>query len=137
VVGGHQRLKILRELGRTEVDVSVVDLPEDKEKALNLALNKISGDWHMPKLKDLLIEIDTGAFDIEITGFDSDEIENMMKANTPQDIDELLNELDVSKAIEKPIWATVRTSPDKQEILERVLVLLEQNGIKVERSYDT
>jgi len=54
VVGGHQQLKILQELGRTEVEVSVVDLPEDKEKALNLALNKISGDWDLPRLKDLL-----------------------------------------------------------------------------------
>ena len=44
LVGGHQRLKILRARGDTEADVSVVDLPPAKEKALNVALNKISGD---------------------------------------------------------------------------------------------
>lgn len=78
LVGGHQRLKILKEQGITEVEVSIVDLPESKEKALNIALNKIQGDWDLPKLKDLLQEIDTGEFDIEITGFDTDEIENLM-----------------------------------------------------------
>jgi len=78
VVGGNQRLKALRELGIEEVDVVVVDLSDAKEKALNVALNKISGEWDFPKLKDLLTDIDTGDFDIELTGFDLDEIENLI-----------------------------------------------------------
>jgi len=78
LIGGHQRLKILKEMGHTEVEVSVVDLPDRKEKALNLALNKISGEWDFPMLKDLLEELDTGEFDIEITGFDDKEIEDLM-----------------------------------------------------------
>ncbi len=88
VVGGHQRLKILKELGRTEIEVTVVDLDEIKEKTLNLALNKISGDWDMPKLKDLLLELDTGELDIEITGFDEEEIERLMTQFSPIDLDE-------------------------------------------------
>lgn len=78
LVGGHQRLKVLIERGETGVEVSVVRLDPVKEKALNLALNKIQGDWDYPKLKDLLLELDTGAFDIEITGFGLDEIEQLM-----------------------------------------------------------
>ena len=78
LVGGHQRLKILKDIGQTEVEVSVVDLTDAKEKALNLALNKISGEWDLPLLKDLLQEIDTGDFDIEITGFDNKEIEDLV-----------------------------------------------------------
>ncbi len=78
VIGGHQRLKILKEIGRDEIEVSVVDLPDDKEKALNIALNKISGEWDYPKLKDLLIELDTGAWDMELTGFDIEELEQLM-----------------------------------------------------------
>lgn len=86
LVGGHQRLKILKERGDKEVQVSVVDLDDDKEKALNLALNKISGEWDLPTLKDLLEELDTGAFDIEITGFDSKEIEDLMnQLYTPEE----------------------------------------------------
>lgn len=88
VVGGHQRLKILKELGRTEIEVTVVDLDEIKEKTLNLALNKISGDWDLPLLKDLLQELDTGDFDISITGFDEDEIERLMTQFNPIDLDE-------------------------------------------------
>ncbi len=86
LVGGHQRLKILKELGIKNVEVSVVNLSEVKEKALNLALNKISGEWDYPKLKDLLEELDTGDFDIEITGFDPSEIEDLMtQFHTPEE----------------------------------------------------
>lgn len=78
LVGGHQRLKVLKELGKTDVEAVIVDLPISREKALNIALNKAQGEWDLPKLKDLLQEIDTGEFDIEITGFDTGEIENLM-----------------------------------------------------------
>lgn len=78
IVGGHQRLTVLKDLGYEEVDVSVVDLEPTKEKALNIALNKIEGSWDEQLLKDLLIEIDTGEFDMDLTGFDEDEIEKLM-----------------------------------------------------------
>lgn len=78
IVGGHQRLKVLKDLGYDEVDVSVVDLSEENEKALNVALNKISGDWDNFKLKELLEELDTGTIDVTLTGFDEEEIEDLM-----------------------------------------------------------
>lgn len=87
LIGGHQRLKILKELGIEKVEVSVVDLSEVKEKALNLALNKIQGEWDFPRLKDLLEEIDVGDFDIEMTGFDLKEIEDLMTQFHPIDED--------------------------------------------------
>jgi ParB-like chromosome segregation protein Spo0J len=138
IVGGHQRYKVLLDMGMREVDCVVVDLDETKEKALNIALNKISGDWDMPKLKDILQELDTGEFDLGLTGFDADEIEEMMTKNAGIiNIDDLLEELDITKAAEKPIWATIRTIPENQELLEKALVILENHGIKVERSYET
>ncbi len=71
LVGGHQRLKVLLAQGDTEADVSVVDLPPQREKALNIALNKISGDWDPRKLAELLDElVRLPDFDIELTGFD-------------------------------------------------------------------
>lgn len=78
VVGGHQRLKVLKELGYTDIDVVYVDLNDTDEKALNIALNKISGDWDAEKLEDLLrdISLDTD-FDIELTGFDLPEVDTM------------------------------------------------------------
>ncbi len=94
LVGGHQRLKLLQERGDKDVQVSVVSLTPSKEKALNLALNKISGEWDMPRLKDLLEEINTGEFDIEITGFSETEIEDLMTQfnPTPEDLQPRLDE---------------------------------------------
>jgi len=78
LVGGHQRLKILKELGIDKVEVSVVDLSEVKEKALNLALNKISGEWDFPRLKDLIEELDTGDFDMETVGYSDNELKELL-----------------------------------------------------------
>lgn len=44
VIGGHQRLTVLTDLGYEEADVVVVDLDKNDEKALNIALNKITGE---------------------------------------------------------------------------------------------
>ena len=44
IVGGHQRAKILIETGVTEIECVVVEMSEEKEKALNVALNKINGE---------------------------------------------------------------------------------------------
>ena len=78
IVGGHQRFKVLKELNLTEIEVSVVDLDENREKALNLALNKTGGDWDIPKLNALLQELQVSELDIEVTGFSEDEIEGLM-----------------------------------------------------------
>ncbi len=79
LISGHQRLKILIELGFTEVEVIVVDLSLADEKALNLALNKISGEWEQDKLAQMLEELKTiPDFDIELTGFDLPEISEII-----------------------------------------------------------
>ena len=77
VIGGHQRLKVLQHLGYTEVDCVVLDIDEQKEKALNVALNKISGEWDMPLLTALLKDLNEGGFDATITGFDVTELSAM------------------------------------------------------------
>lgn len=46
-------------------------------KGKYIALNKIEGEWDLPKLKDLLQELDTGEIDMDITDFDS-ELEELM-----------------------------------------------------------
>ncbi len=79
VVGGHQRLKVLIDMGITEVECVVVDLPEDKEKALNIALNKISGEWDKDKLAVLIADLQGTAFDVSLTGFDAAEIDDLFK----------------------------------------------------------
>lgn len=78
VVGGHQRLKVLIDLGLTEVDCVVVALDETREKALCIALNKIQGDWDEDKLANLMAEFDATAFDVSLTGFDDQEISELL-----------------------------------------------------------
>lgn len=77
VVGGHQRLKVLMHLGYTEVDCVVLDLDTPREKALNIALNKISGGWDMPLLTALLKDINESGFDFTLTGFDVSEMSDL------------------------------------------------------------
>jgi len=105
VVGGHQRLKVYKAMGKTEVDVWAVDLDEQKEKAANIALNKLSGEFDMPMLKDILEEIDTGDLDMEITGFGMDEIAEMMEDAHPEVTEDEVPEVPVD-AITKPgdLW---------------------------------
>ena len=64
VVGGHQRLKVLIDMGISEVECVVVELDEEKEKALNIALNKISGDWDKDKLALLIADLQGADFDV-------------------------------------------------------------------------
>ncbi len=78
LVGGHQRLKVLRELGQEFVEVSVVDLSEEREKALNIVLNKAQGDWDYEKLGELLKELE-GDIDLSLTGFDLEEIDELLE----------------------------------------------------------
>lgn len=77
IVGGNQRCKALKQLGYTEVDVVYVHIEDiHKEKACNVALNKISGDWDNDKLKVVLEEIELSPIDIKLTGFDELELES-------------------------------------------------------------
>lgn len=78
IIGGHQRLTVLKDLGYEEVDVIQIDIDKTKEKALNIALNKITGEWDMSLLGDLLLDLDSLNYDLEITGFDLDEIESII-----------------------------------------------------------
>lgn len=72
VVGGHQRLAVLKSLGHSKVDCVVINVSEAEEKVLNLALNKIKGAWDYDKLKAVLSDFDGDKADL--TGFGADEI---------------------------------------------------------------
>ena len=79
LVAGHQRFKVLIARGVRQIEVSVVDLPLQKEKALNVALNKIRGDWDRDRLAELLDElVKAPELDAELTGFELPEIEQML-----------------------------------------------------------
>lgn len=100
VVGGHQRLKILLDLGLTEVECVIVEMDEDKEKALNIALNKISGDWDKDKLALLIEDLQVSDFDVSLTGFEPAELNELFKDSLKEGIRE--DEFDVDSELQKP-----------------------------------
>lgn len=70
VIGGHFRLKILKERGVQEVDVRVPDreLTLHEEQELNLRLNKNIGHWDMDMLANINDEI------LKCAGFEDNEL---------------------------------------------------------------
>ena len=98
VVGGHQRVKVLKDLGYTEIEVVHVDLDDTNEKALNIALNKISGDWDAEKLEDLLRELNVDTdIDMMLTGFDTSELDTLF-SGAMKELDELDKENNKKKS---------------------------------------
>jgi ParB-like chromosome segregation protein Spo0J len=88
VVGGHQRLAILRSRGVEEVEVAVVSLTAPREKALNVALNnpRVGGDWDVTRLTELVGELrGDPEIDETLTGFDVAELRQftLEKASGP------------------------------------------------------
>ena len=86
VIGGHQRLKVLKDLGYTEIECVVVDFDKNKEKSCNIILNNenVSGKWDFAKLENVINELAQEEYDLSKTGLNDEEIED------------LINELDVS-----------------------------------------
>ena len=89
IIGGHQRFDVLidqhlednkifdelnlirlGDIGWVFTDTELTVESEDHEKALNLSLNKISGEWDTEKLFVILEELEVNDFDLGLTGFD-------------------------------------------------------------------
>jgi len=104
IVGGHQRFKVLVTMGYQEIDCVVVDLDPQREKALNVALNKISGEFDIPLLSDLLRDLNDNGFDVSLTGFDAAEIDELFRDKASGNVRE--DNFDADKAaaeIETPV----------------------------------
>ena len=83
VLGGNQRLTASRELSISEVPcVRVTNLNPNEKASLNIALNKISGDWDDYKLSEILRKMkNEDAKLLNLTGFDEDEITNILSSD--------------------------------------------------------
>lgn len=100
IIGGHQRYKVLVELGEKEIDCVVVDMDSENEKALNIALNKVSGDWDKDKLMLLIEDLQGVDFDVSLTGFNSAELDDLFKDSLKDNIKE--DDFDVEEELKKP-----------------------------------
>lgn len=78
IIGGHQRTQVLLDMGAETADCVVVDLDPDKEKALNIALNKITGSWDEAKLAELIGSLDLDGYDLTKTGYSEPELKSIL-----------------------------------------------------------
>lgn len=99
VIGGHQRLNILKDMNYKEVECVILNLDEKQEKRLNLSLNKNNGYWDNVKLEDLFNELDLSEEELFATGFNTDEVVSL----SSDFINDLLDEdfTDTNKELNK------------------------------------
>jgi ParB-like chromosome segregation protein Spo0J len=117
VVGGHLRLEILKEMGVTEVPVSVVRLSPAREKALNVVLNnrEAQGRFDTEKLADLLEELED-VEELELTGFDSGDLAALRLEPLGEPIEEEpANRVEVTLVIDAATYE--RLSPRLDELI--------------------
>jgi hypothetical protein len=153
LVGGHQRVKVL---GSAPVKITKrYDKPTPNgttaegfvifegerytyrevswdaatENAAMIAANKHGGDWDFPMLSELLLELDTGEFDVSLTGFSDQELEKMVRGVKIEGKDEIQplskEEMDLLPAHIRMVqlFMTIETLPpfrDKMEALKAV-----------------
>lgn len=100
VIGGHQRLTVLKDLDYETAKCVIVDLPKEDEKALNIALNKITGQWDEALLADLLLDLQESDFNLDLTGFEPPEIDDILSNIHDKELSE--DEFDVEEELKKP-----------------------------------
>ncbi len=103
IIGGHQRFNVTIDLGYTEVPCAMVDVDKAREKALNIALNKISGEWDENLLADRLKDIQDSNFDLGFTGFEPPEIETLFNKVHSKDVNE--DDFDVEEELKNPVFS--------------------------------
>lgn len=100
IIGGHQRWSVLKTLGYTEVDCVVIEIDKTKEKALNIALNKVTGEWNKELLADLIKDLQSLDYDVSFTGFDPPEIDELFNDIHSKDTKE--DDFDVEEELKTP-----------------------------------
>ena len=103
IIGGHQRLTVAMELGYTEVPCAVVEVDKVREKALNIALNKITGAWDDTLLAELLEDIKESDFNLDLTGFEVPEVDQLLSKLYDKDVKE--DDFDLDKELKQPVFS--------------------------------
>lgn len=103
VISGHQRLNVLKYLNVDEIECVTVKMNETEEKALNIAMNKVSGEWNEQLLADLIVDLQSVDFNVDLTGFEAPELEQLFSKVYNKKIKE--DDFDVDDELAKPTIA--------------------------------
>lgn len=105
LIGGHQRVTIMQDMGQTGADFATVSLNDQEEKKLNLILNRVTGRWSAPDLTALLRELQAEQIDLAGLGFHNPAELNALLTGAPKvtkrDPDDAPRAPDDSKALTK------------------------------------
>jgi len=146
IIGGHQRLTVAIDLGYTEVPCAVVDVDKTREKALNIALNKITGAWDDQMLADLLKDLENVNFNLEFTGFEAPEIGQLFSNIYDKKVKE--DNFDVDSELKQPtfskpgdIWhlgkhRVICGDSTKKETYERLMEGVKANLVLTDPPYN-
>ena len=101
VIGGHQRLLAARRLGWKTVPVIFLDLSVEQSRLLNLALNRISGEWDQELLACMLAELrPVEDIDLSLSGFSEEELGKLLKSLDVREKKERVETFDLDAALE-------------------------------------
>jgi len=101
VIGGHQRLVAARRLGWKTVQVIFLDLSPEQARLLNLALNKISGQWDQELLARMLADLKPiEDIDLSLSGFSEEELGKLLKSLEARDKRDRPESFDLEAALE-------------------------------------
>ena len=146
IIGGHQRLNVAIDLGYNEVPCAVVDVDKTREKALNIALNKITGAWDDQLLADLLKDLENVNFNLDFTGFEAPEIGQLFSNIYDKKVKE--DNFDVDSELKQPafskpgdIWhlgkhRVICGDSTKMETYERLMEGIKANLVLTDPPYN-
>ncbi len=132
IIGGHQRLTAMRAIAKEDkVKVATVKIPvvwlsgltEARTKLLNIALNRIGGEWDYDQLAEVLASItDEGPAAMAMTGFSEREMQDVLDLRAADDrvVDELVD-IDEAVATDKLRFSVVFASTADFDIVKAAL----------------
>ena len=95
VIGGHFRLKVAKDLGYKEIPVAYINIPDiEREKELNIRLNKNTGEWDWKMLGDFDESFLT---DVGFSSEELDDIFDIEDFHEVFDLEKELRKLDINK----------------------------------------
>ncbi len=103
VISGHQRLSVLKHLGETEAECVVVSMNDADERALNVAMNKVTGEWDVDKLAEVMDSLKELDYDLGKTGFDPPEIDELFNKVHDKEVKE--DDFDVESELKRPAFS--------------------------------